>query len=320
MNSSCSDTISRSGYLYVILAAILWAVSGSAAKFLFNNGITTFQLAQLRISIATGVIFLWFGISQRSLFKIYFKDIFYFITLGFGAMALVQFTYLLAISKINVAAAILLQYLAPSLIAIYTIVFKHEKPEPKTLTAVILATVGCYLLVGAYQLNVLSMNKVGILSGILSAIAFAWYSIQAEYGMKKYPSWTVLFYAMLFGAVAWNIFYPPFEAFVQPYSFNEWAWIIYIGTMGTALPFGFYLKGISLIRSTRASITATLEPITAGIISYLFLNETMEPLQMFGGLLVIFSIILLQLKKKDCNILLDINQSSKTEEYFNNAK
>ncbi|QTA82418.1 EamA domain-containing protein [Desulfonema limicola] len=317
---SRSDSTYKSGYLYVILAAVLWAVSGSAAKFLFNNGVTSFQLAQLRITVAACVLFLWFIINQRSLFKIEQKDIFYFIILGFGAMALVQFTYLLAISKINVAAAILLQYLAPSFIAVYTIVFNREKPELVTLTAVILATGGCYLVVGAYQVNVFSMNKAGILSGILSAAAFAWYSLQGEYGMKKYSPWTVLFYAMFFGALAWNIFYPPLNAFIQPYSFYEWLWILYIGTMGTALPFGLYLKGVSLIRSTRASITATLEPITAGLISYLFLNETMELLQMSGGVLVIFSIILLQLKKKDHNILPDVNQSSKVEDVLNHAK
>jgi drug/metabolite transporter (DMT)-like permease len=64
------------------------------------------------------------------------------------------------------------------------------------------------------------------------------------------------------------------------------------------VPFGLYLEGINLIRSTRASITATLEPITAGIISYIFLNEIMEALQIIGGLIVIASIILLQLRQE----------------------
>jgi len=41
-----------------------------------------------------------------------------------------------------------------------------------------------------------------------------------------------------------------------------------------------------------------LEPITAGVISYIFLNEIMEVLQISGGLLVIASIVLLQLKQE----------------------
>jgi drug/metabolite transporter (DMT)-like permease len=75
-------------------------------------------------------------------------------------------------------------------------------------------------------------------------------------------------------------------------------WILYIGVMGTLIPFGLYLEGINLIRSTRASITATLEPITAGIISYFFLNEIMEIPQIAGGIIVIISIILLQLNQE----------------------
>jgi drug/metabolite transporter (DMT)-like permease len=68
--------------------------------------------------------------------------------------------------------------------------------------------------------------------------------------------------------------------------------------MGTLVPFGLYLEGINLIRSTRASITATLEPITAGIISYIFLNEVMKIPQIVGGIIVIGSIILLQLNQQ----------------------
>jgi drug/metabolite transporter (DMT)-like permease len=78
----------------------------------------------------------------------------------------------------------------------------------------------------------------------------------------------------------------------------EWGWILYIGVMGTLLPFGLYLEGVNLIRSTRASITAILEPITAGVIAFFFLNERMHTLQILGGFLVITSIILLQSKQE----------------------
>jgi drug/metabolite transporter (DMT)-like permease len=68
--------------------------------------------------------------------------------------------------------------------------------------------------------------------------------------------------------------------------------------MGTAIPFGLYFVGINYIRSTRASITATLEPISAGFIAYLFLGEVLEPLQILGGVLVIVAIVLLQLQSE----------------------
>jgi drug/metabolite transporter (DMT)-like permease len=98
--------------------------------------------------------------------------------------------------------------------------------------------------------------------------------------------------------LAWNVFYPPLEGFVQPRLFVVWGWIAYIAVMGTIAPFGFYLAGVSLIRSTRASITATLEPISAGVFAFVFLAEHMAPLQVLGGLLVIGAVILLQLKQE----------------------
>jgi drug/metabolite transporter (DMT)-like permease len=298
MDTKGSFKKTRLGYVYVVFAALMWGLSGSSAKFLFNSGITPFQLVQLRLTISAALLFLCLLVRFSSLLRIDYKDIFYFILFGTVGMAGVQFTYLFAISKIKVAAAILLQYLAPSFIALHSVVFMREKPSQRTLIALIGAILGCYLVVGAYNIEIISMNIVGIISGILSAITFAWYSIHGEYGMRRYNPWTVLFYALFFGAVVWNILHPPLEAFMHDYSLLQWLWILYIGVLGTLVPFGLYLEGINLIRSTRASITATLEPITAGIISYIFLNEIMETLQIIGGIIVIASIILLQLRQE----------------------
>jgi len=289
---------SSRGYFYVIFAAVLWAISGSSAKFLFNSGVTPFQLVQLRITIAAVGLFLWLLLRKPSLLKIDRKDILYFAVFGTFGMGACQFTYLFAISKINVAAAILLQYMAPSFIAMHAVVFARDKLSLQTIIALLGATFGCYLVVGAYNLDVLAMNLAGIVSGILSAITFAWYSIHGEYGMRRYNPWTVLFYAMLFAALLWNILHWPLEAFFHPYNVVQWGWIMYIGILGTLVPFGLYLEGVNLIRSTRASITATLEPITAGVISFIFLNEILEPLQVTGGVLVIASIIILQIKQE----------------------
>ena len=299
MRSDIESVDTRRGYLYVILAAVLWGVSGSSAKFLFNSGVSPFQLVQLRLTItALGLLF-WLSLRNPALFRIARRDIWYFALLGTAGVGACQFTYLYAISKINVAAAILLQYLAPSLIALHAVVITRDRLSLSTVMALAGATAGCYLVVGAYNLELLSMNLTGVVSGILSAVAFAWYSIHGEYGMRRYSPWTVLFYAILFAAMAWNLLHPPLEAFFHRYTAIEWGWILYIGVMGTLLPFSLYLEGVNLIRSTRASITAILEPITAGVIAFFFLNERMHTLQILGGFLVIASIILLQFKQEN---------------------
>jgi drug/metabolite transporter (DMT)-like permease len=288
----------RFGYLYVALAAVLFATSGTAAKFLFRSGITPYQLIQLRTTLAFATLLIWIALKHPALLKISISDIPYFMALGVLGIGAAQFLYLFAISKINVAAAILLHYTGPVFVALYVAVVRRQKPGMISVLAICGTLAGCYLMVGAYNLQLLTLNRIGIISGLLAAVAFATYSILSEYGMRKYRLWTVLLYGMLFAALMWNILHPPLEALLQPYAAVQWGWILFIGIAGTVLPFGLYFEGIKRIQPTHASITATLEPISAGVIAGIFLGDVMLPLQIVGGVIVIVSIILLQLYEK----------------------
>jgi drug/metabolite transporter (DMT)-like permease len=287
------------GYLYVALAAVLFAISGTSAKFLFHSGITPYQLIQLRTTLAFTCLLIWLCLRHSTLLKISISDLPYFLALGVLGIGAAQFLYLFAISKINVAAAILLHYTGPVFVALYVVFVQRQKIGSISIAAIFGTLVGCYLVVGAYNLQLLELNRIGIISGLLAAVAFAVYSVLSEYGMRKYTPWTVLLYGMLFAALMWNILHPPLEAMLHRYSAVQWGWILFIGIFGTVLPFGFYFEGIKRIRPTPASITATLEPISAGVIASVFLGEIMGLWQIFGGLIVIVSIILLQLNKTD---------------------
>ena len=94
------------------------------------------------------------------------------------------------------------------------------------------------------------------------------------------------------------MFYPPFQYLRTEFTGSQWGWIFYVSIVGTLLPFGLFFVGVNYVRSTRASITATLEPISAGLFAYIFLNESLSTLQMAGGLMVVAAIVVLQMKKE----------------------
>jgi drug/metabolite transporter (DMT)-like permease len=288
--------LSRLGYVYVVLAAVLWASSGSAAKFLFQSGVSPFQLVQLRATISAALLFLCLLAGKRSLLIIGKKDLVSLFLLGI-ALAATQFTYLYSISRINVATAILLQYQAPVLIAAHALLFEHRRLCPFTFAALLGSIVGCYLMVGGYNLDILTLNRQGIMAGLASAVAFAFYAVRSEYCMRSNTPWTVVFYALLSAAVIWNLLEPPLAAFTVIHNSVSWWWIFFICIFGTILPFGLYNEGIKRILPTRASITATLEPVVAGVIAFIFLGEIMTALQVIGGGLVITSILILQTRK-----------------------
>jgi len=286
------------GYLCVIAAAIMWASSGTAGKALFQAGITPLELVQIRVTFSSAFLAIAFGVFSRHYFQIRLRDLFYFLLLGGVAMAVLQLSYFLAISKVQVAAAILLEYLAPILVALYSICFWKERFTAPKLTALFLAMAGCYLVVGGYDLQLLHMNRLGIMWGLIAAVSFASYTLLGERGMHRYRPWTVIFYAFLFASISLNLIYEPFSYLRAGYSVNQWACLLYIVIIGTILPFGLYFIGVNHIRSTRTMITATLEPISAAFMAFFLLGEVLEPLQILGGILVVAAIVLLQLQKE----------------------
>ena len=289
--------VSRTGYLLAALAALFWASSGTAAKYLFLSGITAFELVQMRTTLATVIILIWLALRDRSLLVVDRRDLPYFISVGVG-LAAVQFTYLFAISKIQVAAAILIQYQAPLFVSLYTFFFLRERLPAVVFMAMAGSLFGCYLVVGGYSLDLLQMNRMGIWAALASAVTFAWYTVRCEYGMKRYPPWTVVFYGLAFAAATWNILHPPLAGFLKPSGLAQWGCVLVVGFFGTVLAFICYNEGIKRIGAARASITATLEPITAGFIAWFLLGETMEVWQIFGAILVIASIISLQMGRQ----------------------
>jgi drug/metabolite transporter (DMT)-like permease len=284
------------GYLSVVAAGILWASSGTASKALFLGGITPFELVQARVTIAAVFMAICLQLFARKLLCVRLQDLAYFFVLGGLGLALVQASYLYTISKMQVAAAILIQYTSPVLVAAYSICFWAERLTVLKVVALFLSLFGCYLVVGGYNLELLKLNREGAITGTASAALFAMYSLLGERGMHRYQPWTVVFYALVFAAVTWNIFQPVFHFLYAGYNWEQWIYILYIAIFGTIIPFGLFFVGVNHIRSTRATITSTIEPISAGFIAFIFLGETLDPMQIVGGGLVIAAIVLLQVQ------------------------
>ena len=288
----------RSGYLYILIGATLWGVSSVVAKSLFIIGLPPAELVQIRLTLATLTLLLVLLIFDKKRMIISLKDLPYFFVLGFVGVAGVQFTYYYTISKIHVGPAVLIQYLSPVWVALYAFVFQKEPLSKRKIAALLLALLGCYFTVGGYRLDLLRLNRIGIVSGLISSLFFSFYALYGEKGLKKYDSWTLILYGFGFGAVFYWLLISPMRVIAGGYSLKIWVAFLYIAIFSTLIPFGLYFKGIERVRATRASITATWEPVVAGLTAYFVLGEVLSPLQVVGGFGVIAAIVLLQMAKE----------------------
>jgi drug/metabolite transporter (DMT)-like permease len=286
------------GVLACLGGAVLFGTNAVASKYLMRAGLSPLVLSQGRVSLAAILTVLWLALRKPKAFIIKPFDIIHFILLGSIGMAGVNGCYFTAISRIPTAAAILIEYLAPALIAVFSWAFMHQKMGRVKLIALFLALGGCYLVVGGYNVDLLSLNLGGLFWGLGAAMTYSFYIVYSEYSMRTYSPWTVICYAFVIAAIAWNIVLSPRNLVTMGWDRTSWAIIILSASIGTVLPSGLFAHGVELLRSTRATIIATFEPIAAGVIAYLFLGERLHGLQILGGLTVLTAVVLLQWEKE----------------------
>jgi drug/metabolite transporter (DMT)-like permease len=300
-------------YFYILCAATFWGLSGAVAKSLFNAGISPLRLVQIRMTLAALILFFTLLIFDRKRLIISPKDVLYFLIFGIIGMAGNQFSYYFTVSKIQVGPAVLIQYLCPVWITLYAYFFQREPLPTKIAAALLLAVLGCYMVAGAYRIDLLNLNRVGVMGGIASSFFAAFYVLYAEKGLKKYEGSTLLLYGLGAGGLFYCVLNSPMRIISAGYPFKTWMAFFYIATFATLVPFALYFKGIERIRVTRASIIANWEPVMAGLSAYFILGEVLEPLQVVGGFGVIAAVILLQRAKETAgpSSALEIRQQRK---------
>ena len=67
-----------------------------------------------------------------------------------------------------------------------------------------------------------------------------------------------------------------------------------MGVVGTLLPFLLYIWAVARVRAERAAIAATLEPVLAAALAWVWLGEELSALQVVGGGLVLGAVLMLQ--------------------------
>lgn len=293
-----SFSMTTRGILACLGAAVLFGTNAVASKYLMSAGLSPLVLSQGRVSFAAILSVLWLVLRKPKAFIIKPFDMIHFILLGSIGMAGVNACYFTAISKIPTAAAILIEYLAPALIAVFARTFMHQRMGYVKVMALFLALGGCYLVVGGYNVQLLSLNFGGLLWGLGAALTYSFYIVYSEYSLRTYSPWTLICYALIVAAIAYNVVLSPKNLFIMGWDRTSWTLIILSASLGTVVPSGLFAHGVELLRSTRATIVSTFEPIAAGLVAFLFLGERLLALQVLGGLAVLTGVVMIQWEKE----------------------
>jgi drug/metabolite transporter (DMT)-like permease len=223
-------------------------------------------------------------------------------------LAIFNSLWTLSVSLNGAAVSTVLAYCSAGFTALLGWWFLKERLGWGKLLAVALSLAGCVLVSGALYPAAWRLNLLGIITGILSGLWYAIYTLMGRSASQRgLNPWTTLVYTFGFAAVfllAFNMLsaghIPGAATRLADFLWLGKAWagwgvLILLAAGPTVAGFGLYNVTLTYLPSSVANLIATLEPAFTAVIAYLLLGERLTRIQTFGGLLILSGVVFLRI-------------------------
>jgi drug/metabolite transporter (DMT)-like permease len=283
----------RLGYALAALAAACFALNGILARFLLDDGVSALHLSEMRSAISFALLAGALAVLAPWRLRVAREDVPRLAFLGIAGLALVHATYFLAIDRLAISVALVIQYLGPLLVLLWLRFVHGRRLAPSLWGAVGLSVVGCALVVQAYEAD--RLDWLGVLAAFGAAVSFAIYLISSERAGHRYDAFTTMAWGFGFATLFWLLLRPPWtfpwEAFG---SARGLALGLGVAVLGTLVPFLLSVTALRHLPAPRVAVVATLEPVLATVMAWAIHGEALAAVQLAGGALVVAAVVWVQ--------------------------
>ncbi len=260
-----------SGYIYILLSAVLFSLAGVLIKKLTWSSYTINGIRNLFALI----------IMATYLKTIHHKFIINrVVLLGAVINLLMNFTFVLATKLTSAANAIVLQFTEPIFLILFLMLLWRQKPDKKAVITCLAVTVGimCFFF-DKITADGMAGNLFAIISGALYALVFLIKKMKAaDFESSIILSQTISF--LIF--IPWYFRETDFAA-------SNFLYIIILGVFQMGFAYVLLAKGLNQVSPVAASLTSTIEPVLNPIWVAIFYGEFISPIAMAGAVIVMIS-------------------------------
>ncbi len=289
--------------LQVVLAATLFALNGSVSKVaLQESGLSTLRWTELRSTGAFLGLAAWLVVRDPRSLRVARADVASLVAYGIFGFAFVQWLYFVAINRLPIGVALLFEFSGVVLIALWARFVRGELVRARIWPALALVLAGLALVAQAWQ--GLALDAVGLAASLAAAASLALFYLQGERLVDARPALAVVCLGLLFASLFWALAQPwwSFPAGALSRSADlpgAWlgsvpVWLLALASvlLGTIAPFALSISALQHLSATAVGVIATLEPVAAAVVAWLWLGESLDSAQLAGGVVVLAGILL----------------------------
>jgi len=268
-----------------------------------ESGLSAVRLTQIRTMGAFLVLFLYVYLKNKQSLRINRKELPILIAFGLVGYAAVNLFYFLAIQRLNVGVALIIEFTAPIWIVLWMRFIQKKIVSKLMWWGLVIGFTGLVLIAQVWR--GLTLDSLGVTFALLDAFALALYFLVGEklVGVKSSEA-----------TMAWGFgVSSAFFAIIQPWwtfpfaelgrvveltgrlagvSIPTYYLILWITVLGTAVPYFLVLNGLRGLSAATSSSIGMLEPVFGGIFAWIFLYEKLTFIQSVGAVVVLIGIYL----------------------------
>lgn len=284
------------GTVMALAGGVCWGFSGCCGQFLFEEkGIQAPWLVTVRLFFA-GILLILVGFGMNgkanlTVFK-HRRDTVHLLAFAIFGITSCQYTYFMAIQASNAGTATVLQYLSPVLILFVVCMKGKRLPKGLELGAIILSLLGTFIIGTHGDIHTFHISREALFWGLLAAVSSVIYTMIPGGLIVKYDIYQVLGYGMLAGGIIMGLVVRPWTAGIV-WDLGMAGALGGVVVVGTALAFGLFLGGVSLIGPLRGSVMGSVEPVSAVVISVFWLKTSFALADFMGFALILGAVFVL---------------------------
>lgn len=290
----------KKGIAFALLGGTGWGLSGTCGQFLFGYSDVAPLTVTIYRLIFSGLLLIVINLitHPKGMLDIFrsWKTVLHLVVYGVFGVGLCQLSYLSAIRYSNAGTATVLQSAGIVFVFIVASIMQRKAPRPVEYICLLLVMGGVFILATHGDVSHLYLSEKGLFWGGAAALAVALYTLLPGNLMPRFGTSLVLGYAMLIGGLVLFAFSGDARILkdTRPVTLLSIAFIV---TVGTALGFSCYLKGVGLCGPKKASMISSVEPVVATLTSFVFLHTAFMPMDLAGFASVILGCVLLSALK-----------------------
>lgn len=289
------------GYALVLGAAALFAVNASVSKVVLTAGIAPDRLTALRCTAAAMGLLLVALVAGPARLRLTWREVPSLVALGVVGAALVQWFYFVAIDRLPVGIALLLEFTAPVFVAVYARVVQRAAVRRRVWLAIALSLAGLGLVAEVWRDA--GLDGLGVAAGLAAALCLTTYYVIGAHTVARRDPISLTFWMFAFAALFWAVALP-WSGFDTSVLSDEasmlgtfstaqvplWAVLAFVVLGGTLVPFALNLGALRDLPATQVGVVGMAEPVLAALVAWLWLGQSLSPVQLVGGAVVLAAI------------------------------